>query len=55
MPGVKMPTSRETDVHEERSPAQQPGSGRSFTGFLAAIVIVGAVVALAVLFWAAIG
>ena len=55
MPGARMRTARETDAHEKRSPAQQPGSGGSFNGFLAAIVIVGAVVALAVLFWTAIG
>jgi len=55
MPGARMRTARETDAHGRRSPAQQPGSSGSFTGFLAAIVIVGAVVALAVLFWTAIG
>jgi len=41
MPGLKIPTPRDSDG--------------SFTGFLTAIIIVGAVVAVVVLFWTAIG
>lgn len=50
-----MPGARKTDVREERLPGQLPGAGGNFAGFLAAIVIAGAVIALAVLFWTAIG
>ena len=50
-----MPGARKTDAHGERLPGQSPGAGGSFAGFLAAIVIVGALIALAVLFWTAIG
>ena len=43
---------RQTLAHEARTPAQRPGS--RFAGFLAAIVIAGAVIAFAVLFWIAV-
>jgi hypothetical protein len=46
---------RQALAHEGRLPSQQPGSAVSFKGFLAAIVILGAVVAFAVLFWIAVG
>jgi hypothetical protein len=54
MPGARTPSTRETDAHEKRLPTRPPGSRNGFTGFLAAIWIVGAVVALGVLFWIAI-
>jgi hypothetical protein len=44
---------RQAMAHEGRLPAQRPSSAAR-TGALAAIVIVGAVVALAVLFWVAV-
>ena len=53
MPSARTPSKRETNAHEERLPEQQPGSHGTFMGFLAAIWIVGAVVAFAVLFWTA--
>ena len=55
MPGARTPSTRDTDAHQERLPEQQPSSHGTFTGFLAAIVILGAVVAFAVLFWIAVG
>jgi len=51
MPKVKTPTGAETEQRAVRDAKQ---GSRSMTGFLAAIWIVGAVVALAVLFWTAI-
>ena len=53
MRNAKKPIIREALAHEARTPARRPGSG-SFTGFLAAILIVGAVIAFAVLFWIAV-
>jgi len=49
-----MPSAHDTDAHEGRLRSRQEGSRASFAGFLAAIWILGAVVALAVLFWIAI-
>ncbi|HEY3517697.1 MAG TPA: hypothetical protein VGL98_11685 [Gammaproteobacteria bacterium] len=47
---------RQALAHEGRSPVRRRGpAAGSFFGFLAAIVIVGAVVAFAVLFWIAVG
>lgn len=52
MPDAKMPTRSQTDQRANRD----AGAGSlSWTGFLGAIWIVGAVVALAVLFWTAVG
>ena len=44
---------REALAHAARPPVRRPRPG-SFAGFLAAIVIVGAVIAFAVLFWIAV-
>jgi hypothetical protein len=44
---------REALAHEARTPARRPGPG-NFAGFLAAILIVGAAIAFAVLFWIAV-
>jgi hypothetical protein len=54
MPSRGTPNARKTSAHEDR-PEQQSSSHGTFTGFLAAIWIVGAVVAFAVLFWIAVG
>lgn len=51
MPAAKMPTRGETD--QRADPDAYAGSV-SWTGFLGAIWIVGAVVAFAVLFWTAV-
>jgi hypothetical protein len=51
MPNAQTPTGGET---EQRADHDSKAGSRAMTGFLAAIWIVGAVVALAVLFWTAI-
>jgi hypothetical protein len=55
MPSLGTPNARKTSAHEDRPPEQQSSSHGTFRGFLAAIWIVGAVVAFAVLFWIAVG
>jgi hypothetical protein len=50
---AKAKTPSGVKAEQRADPDTKPGS-RSMTGFLAAIWIVGAVVALAVLFWTAI-